>query len=340
MPNFFFLGRELTKVLCLCVLICSASLLARAAETVPTPPVPSVVKNPEPEPVPDAQQVLRSYLQVQEQLHSTLQAIDQARQASETAARQNAETLSTRLKFIEQALTTQREQVEAIKSSNSFTITVTSILGGIGLIGLLVTSVFLFRSMNRLAESTALSPPQLSLGPASHFGETLMLNGPELASGRLLGALERLEKRILDMENKALLPNRPATFANGNPPIVLADSEGNGQLVGDGERLSLLLAKGQALLHMDKVEEAITTFDEVLTADARNGEALLKKGAALERMKKLEEAIHCYDQAIATNQSMTLAYLYKGGVYNQMERFSEALECYEQALRTQQRAAV
>ncbi len=62
-----------------------------------------------------------------------------------------------------------------------------------------------------------------------------------------------------------------------------------------------------------------------------------KKGMALERLGKLDEAIDCYDRAIALDNSMTMAYLNKGGVFNRLERYGEALQCYEKALRAQQK---
>jgi len=102
-------------------------------------------------------------------------------------------------------------------------------------------------------------------------------------------------------------------------------------------RITGLLGKGQSLLNVDKAEEALACFDEVLMLDARNAEALVKKGTALERLRKLDEAIECYDRAIAADSSMTIAYLYKGGLFNRLERFTEAMECYEKALRTQEK---
>ena len=102
-------------------------------------------------------------------------------------------------------------------------------------------------------------------------------------------------------------------------------------------RITGLIGKGQSLLNVDKAEEALACFDEVLTLDAQNAEALVKKGTALERLRKLEEAIECYNRAIVADGSMTIAYLYKGGLFNRLERFTEAMECYEQALRTQEK---
>jgi tetratricopeptide (TPR) repeat protein len=235
--------------------------------------------------------------------------------------------------------------METMQKSNRFMLVGAGIFGGIGILALVFTAWFVFRAMNRLSEIAATFPMGHALGApqatvALGAGETRLVG---FASGeppgpRLLGAIERLEKRIHDLENTAQSPsaadNNPGDD-NGKNATSLnrADSE-------IAEKISLLLGKGQALLHMDQPESAVACFEEVLNLEPKHAEALIKKGTALERLKRLEEAIECYDGAIAANNSMTLAYLYKGGVFNQLERFSEALECYEQALRTQQKAVV
>lgn len=291
--------------------------------------------------------VLRSYLQLQEQLHSALLAIEQTKQQADEAARKNTEMLSARLKLIEQALTTQQERdSDALKKFNKATVTIAGILGAVGLLALILTIAFLFRAMKRLGQVAA-SLPALTMGQPQMLtqGGTGVLAGGEMPGNRLLLALEKLEKRIHEMEAKAFLPHQEV-HANGNgkqhsdDAAIHADFEEALPRGENTDHVSLLLGKGQALMHMDKLENAIQCFDEVITLDPKNCEALVKKGTALEKLKRLEEAIHCYDQAIAANNGMTLAYLYKGGVFNQLEKFSEALECYEQALKSQQKPAL
>jgi hypothetical protein len=295
----------------------------------------------------NSDQVLRTYLQLQEQLHSALLAIEQTKQQTDDAAKKNAEMIAARLTMIEQALTGQnKREAEEMRKSYKTSMTVAGTIGAVGLLALVLTIAVLFRAMKRVAQVAASLPPALTMGHASIFtdGAPALTEG-EMPAGRLLGALERLEKRIQDMETKSLLPNGNGSNGNGKHRNGGVHAEGPvldaGRAEADEktEQVTLLLGKGQALLHMDKVEAAIECFDEVIALDPNNSEVLVKKGSALEKLKKLEDAIGCYDKAIALNGSLTLAYLYKGGVFNQLERFSEALECYEQALRTQQKAA-
>lgn len=295
----------------------------------------------------------RAYLQLQEQLHTALLAIEQgrreadtnaqrnkeavehARQDTEATARRSAELINARLRVIEQTLTNQHDNaVEAMQKSNRFIIALASVFGGIGFVAMLLTAFCLWRALTRVAQITSSLQPlhpmnvhPLGAGLGGPDAPFVTLNGPEMSSSRLLGAIERLEKRIQELERSAPLPT--ATV------ITAAQLE-------DGEpetRMVALLSKGQGYLDLNDPEKALTCFDQALDLVPNNPEALVKKGSALEQLKRLEEAIECYDKAIATDDGLTVAYLHKGAVFNQLERFSEALECYEQALRTQQKTA-
>jgi tetratricopeptide (TPR) repeat protein len=148
-------------------------------------------------------------------------------------------------------------------------------------------------------------------------------------------SVENPDAELLDDQNPNGNSNGAHIMANGNSapePIVTTRSP-------ESEQAAILLTKGQSLLDVEKVEEALECFEQALALEPKNPEALVKKGAALEKMRKLIEAIECYDLAIAADSTMTIAYLYKGGLCNRLERFNEALQCYEQALRTQEKRA-
>ena len=300
----------------------------------------------------NSQDMLRGYLQLQEQLHATQLAIEHNRTQAEAAAEQNAKALAARLSSIEQTLASQRAQeLEAMQSSNKLILFVAGVFAVLGFLAMLFMAYFQWRTINRLAEFAAALPIAHVLGagaPVAALGagdaRLVSLGAPDQSSQRLLGALERLDKRIYELEHSAhpVLPqgsslNQEAldtpTPSNGvAAPAASAAAAG----APDAERITVLLGKGQSLLNLDQPEEAVACFDEVLALDANHAEAQVKKGAALERLRKLDEAIVCYDRAIAADGSLTVAYLYKGGLFNRMERFNEALECYEQALRTQE----
>src|SRR5262245_2925400 len=61
---------------------------------------------------------LRTYLQLQEQLHATQMALERNRQESEALAAKNAEAVAARFKVIEEALTAKRvDELNNMKSS-------------------------------------------------------------------------------------------------------------------------------------------------------------------------------------------------------------------------------
>jgi hypothetical protein len=330
----------------LVITLVSLSAACQEAETHSPPGIPGGAGDT------NSSEILRGYLLLQEQLHATQLAIEQNRTEAEAAAEQNAKTVSARLAEIEQALAAQRAQEsETLQHSNRMMLLLAGLFAAFGFLAMLFMSYFQWRTINRLAGIASTLPMAHALGagpPVAALGigdaQLASLGAPEQAGQRLLGALERLEKRIHELEQSERLPlpqNIPQNQeAQAPPPLAVGEEMGSATApAADSPQapdVPTLLAKGQSLLNVGQVGEAIECFDQVLALDAKHPEALVKKGAALERLHKLDEAIACYDRAIAVDGSLTVAYLHKGGLFNRMERFNEALECYEQALRTQE----
>jgi tetratricopeptide (TPR) repeat protein len=290
-------------------------------------------------------EALRSYLQLQEQLHATQLALERNRLEAETLAARNAEAVNLRLQLIEQAVSAQRlRELDAMQSTNRLLLTLAGSLAGVGFLAMLLTAYLQWRAVNRLADfTTVLAGPRGALRPVATDLPLASPNAAEQSSERLLGALNRLEERIHQLEHHTQLPlseKSPPVVAPapGSLPAPAVPVDANGEDE-SRSRLSLLLAKGESLLGMDKATEALACFEEVLAAEPNHAEALVKKGLALAQLRRLDEALTCYDRAIAADDSFTIAYLHKGGLFNQMERYEEALQCYEQALRTQEKPA-
>jgi tetratricopeptide (TPR) repeat protein len=303
----------------------------------------------------NSNETLRSYLQLQEQLHATQLALEHNRQESEALAARNAEAVAVRFKAIEEALTTQRiTELEAMKgsmetlersmeSNNRMLMTVAGTIASVGFLVLLLTAYLQWRSVNRLAEFTAMVQSARNALPPPGQAEAQLLGAGDVtqAGGRLSSALSQLEKRILELEHTTHEPVDTKAIAAGVLTGETAHPNGasseNGQH-GQTDHHSVLLAKGQSLLNMDKAAEALECFAEILQAEPDHAEALVKKGIALEELRQMDEALQCYDRAIAANGDLTIAYLQKGGLFNRLERYEEALQCYEQALHAQEKA--
>ncbi|PWU10559.1 MAG: hypothetical protein C5B50_25150 [Verrucomicrobia bacterium] len=326
---------------------------------------PSVLRADDPPPQPAtaktddtaAQQALRSYLQLQEQLNAAKLALERNQKEAELSATKDAEALSAKLQAIEQSLSSeQSRELKAMQSSNRVMLVVAGSFAAIGFLAMVLMAWFQWRTVNRLAAISTGLPAMHGLGPGAVLpalgmgepgsveavsaramlgpgGSTPVTVAPaEQSSQRFLGALEQLEKRINELEHRG--PSDSHQSNGGDNGSREASEPSAAASDPDAGRIKLLMGKGESLLNLDNAEGALECFEEILSIKPDQADALLKKGSALERLGKPDEAIDCYDKAIAADS--TIAYLYKGGLFNRMERFDEALECYEQALRKQQ----
>ena len=302
---------------------------------------------------------LRSYLQLQEQLHATQLALERNRQETEALAAKNAEAVSARFKAIEDALTSKRiTELESMKSSietlersmesnnrstvsnNRLVLTVAVTIAAVGFLVLLLTGYLQWRSVSRLAEFAAVIQSARAALPAG-TAEAQLLGAGDVAQagGRLSSVLAQLEKRILELEHTTHPSVEAKVITAGTDSLALPHTNGeSGENGEEAEQDTVLLAKGQSLLGLDKAAEALECFEEVLKVEPNHAEALVKKGIALEELRRMDEALQCYDRAIAANGELTIAYLQKGGLFNRLERYEEALQCYEQALHAQEKA--
>jgi tetratricopeptide (TPR) repeat protein len=324
-----------------------------------------------------SQHVVQSYQQLQEEQRSMLiaieqarqdaasatRAVEQARQDAEATAKRNSEEVEARLNRIEQSVTAEREhELETVRLSQRSTLITVGIFAGLGFLGILFFVVFLLRIMNRRTETiiaqftgqmlgTGFTPAALTAGG----GQMVPASRVEQSTARFVNTIERLEKRINELEGTSEPtpndePSEPKNPADPSSSTVeshvepsepeTAASRAKTEKAERDARIALLLGKGQALLSLQQADTALVCFDEAIALDSTIAEAFIKKGVALEKLGKLDEAIDCYDRAIALDDSMTMAYLNKGGVFNRLERYGEALQCYEQALRAQQKPSI
>ena len=292
----------------------------------------------------NSQQMLRAYLQLQEQLHLTQLAIEQNRNEARETAAQNSELLAGRIHALEQALDLQRtRELETMQSSNRVLLAIAGSFAAIGFLAMLLSSFFQWRIFNRLALLPSGLASQVPPGIPRQVGPgerpVITVDPAEQSSLRLLGAVEQLEKRLSQLEHTTHAPagEESSEQSGGNGSARSGENSGVGSRSVQDERVARLLAQGQAMLNQDDVRAALGCFEEVLSLDPHNAEAWVRKGTALERLQQLDQAAECYDRAIQADSMLTVAYLHKGGLFNRMERFNEALECYEKALRTQEK---
>jgi tetratricopeptide (TPR) repeat protein len=298
-------------------------------------------------------ELLKSYLQLREHLQATQLAIASSRVEAETAERNQTVGLAEKLEAIKSAmdadrertrLESQRAQVQRAETErqqlerlNRTILWIAGIVGSVAFLAVVVGPLLQWRAINRLTQVVAsLSRPGALTQPAPATTESRGSDQAVVASTqRVQAMIDRMERRISELENTADRPSPTGTVATTSTYI---SAQPNPRTVSSNDhatRIRLLLGNGHALLAAGKAKEAIGCYNEVLKLDLNHAEALVKRGAALERLKQDDEAIQCYDRAIRADAKMTLAYLYKGGVCNRLERYEEASRCYEQALRTE-----
>ena len=169
---------------------------AFAAETDSVSPPPSA----------DAatQAVVNGYLQIQEQLHATLLAIENNRQQAEAEAATNAAALTARIQALEQTIADQRaSEIEAARKTQQLALFMAGAFGLIGLGIMLLMVYFQWRVFTQLIKITTRQPSAFALGnnralPLVEAANELAAPGRaavESSNARLLGAVERLEKR-------------------------------------------------------------------------------------------------------------------------------------------------
>lgn len=323
---------------------------APAAKNVPTSVNPAATSASSSSDAASQAELLKSYLHVREQLHDAELAIANNRLEAEAAARAQAAAIAEKLDSIKTTIAAEREhqaadaqraaaeqerQRLASQESNRIILWIAVSFGGVGLLTMLATAVLQWRGIKRMAEVTA-QHPQLPMSAQQNW-LTARNSGPvggvvALSNQRLMSVIDRMERRILELETTAAHP--PAVSA-GEPAVEGGTPKTTPVALDQAARIAALLGKGRSLLNANKAAEAVECYDEILAIEANHPEALVKKGSALERLNQDLQAIECYDRAIQADRNLALAYLSKGGVFNRLQRFDEAVECYEKALQVE-----
>ncbi len=298
------------------------------------------------------QELLRSVQDLQQQLQATRRALDQARLESSVMAASNAAVLAERLRGLEAAVDSRREQdLKTMTAANQTLLIVFVSLAILVVLAVLFGVWMQMQATRRLAEAAALlrapraleteAPPR-TLGQ----GETVTVSSdPARQAGgalqdslqRLLLRMERIEESVSDQSGRNS-GRRPASMVSETASALEAPAA-TSPVLPQGAIQAHALIEGQILLDQGQAQEALDRFEAALAADPENTELLVKRGMAHERLQQMDEALASYDRALALNNSLTTAYLLKAGVLSRLKRESEAFDCYQMALRHQPKPA-
>lgn len=300
-------------------------------------------------------ELLKSYMRVLQQLHDAELTIANNKLTAEIAARAQAVAYEEKIEALRATFAVEREHMAAeakaaaasqerqrISSdeTNRIIIWIAVAFGGVGLLTILATSLLQWLGLKRITQVAAAPVPAAQPWLSSGKGNTPS-DAVALSNQRLISVIDRMERRILELEHSATPALPPETPGNSTGAAAAASTRNPASSTSErAAQIAELLNKGRALLNVNKAQEAVECYDELLALDANHAEALVKKGSALERLQRDQDAIDCYNRAIEADRTMALAYLSKGGVFNRLQRFDEAVECYEKALQAEKQGEI
>ena len=111
------------------------------------------------------EQLVRTCLQIQEQLRATQLALEQNRLEAKAAAAQNAEALSRGLQVLQETFLAERARdLEGMQRSNRFILIVAGTVAALGFLVMLIITCLQWRMSKGLAEISAGLPPAIGVG--------------------------------------------------------------------------------------------------------------------------------------------------------------------------------
>ncbi len=96
--------------------------------------------------------------------------------------------------------------------------------------------------------------------------------------------------------------------------------------------VSELMRKGFSFIAMQKWQEALKCYGEVIEIDPLNKRAWYNKGYTYKRLEKWHEAVECYDKALELDPFSNVIWNDKGTVLLKLGKVEEALFCYDKAV--------
>ena len=292
-------------------------------------------------------ELLRSYLQMRDQLHATQLAVVNNRVEAETAARAQVAAITEKLEAIKAVMATERErhqsetqrlqaererqQLEEQRSIRTV-LWAAAAFGGLGLLAMLIMPLFQWRAITRMAE-VATSRPALP-SPSSHAWVADENGGGTdqtvvRSNQRLTAVVERMEQRILELEHTAVPP-----LPIGSTSLPIGSDSARRSPVAVTDEPDLPRRNGHGTDHSPSIGAAPDHT-------ARNGGAadhaaqitlLLAKARALATTNRAQEAVACYDEILKLDPNHPEALVKKGAALERLMRNEEAIRCYDRAI--------
>jgi predicted O-linked N-acetylglucosamine transferase (SPINDLY family) len=187
------------------------------------------------------------------------------------------------------------------------------------------------RDLQRHQEALASYQRALRLRPG--LREALLGAGEALITlGQLSQARTRCEEALAgDADDVDALHLRARiSLQERHPAAALADLDR--ALALRPEAGALLIARGNALCGLDRLEEALSVYRHAQRLLPQDAEPALNEGHALILLHRPEEALGCYERAIALSPDYAKAHQYRSDTLRALKRPEEALAACARAL--------
>jgi len=184
--------------------------------------------------------------------------IERIRKETEASLRRLAAGMDTKVELLTQAFASERErELQVLQESNRFALASAGIMTGLLLLGIVFVGWISVRAVNRLAGNMARPERSTSaLKPAALESQAaLQLTGTTVQETRmrLQNAIDRLERRLLDLEQTANpFPAAAQTtpLSAARTPVLPSGSKSTAVRLAKTTGVSLTLGEGESLIFL------------------------------------------------------------------------------------------
>jgi tetratricopeptide (TPR) repeat protein len=303
-------------------------------------------------------ELLKAYLQLRDQLHTTQLAIASSRAEAEATSRAQAAALAEKMESIKATLAAERDRQQAererqqaererqqaeMQRTNERVLWIAGVFGGVGLLALFLMPMYQMRAIHRITELAAIRPqlpapnPHAALLPSETAALTPSDQAVTGSSQRLISALNRMEQRIMELEATASAPIK--TPKAEPPPSAAPTSHATISMVAVSPTAKTV---NEPPVPPAPSPAPVQASAPVATPPARTAAdddqaawiaVLLNKARTLLAANKPLDAIACYDEILKLNRCEPDALVQRGAALERLNRFEEAIECYDRAIK-------
>jgi tetratricopeptide (TPR) repeat protein len=151
-------------------------------------------------------------------------------------------------------------------------------------------------------------------------------------AGRLVEA-EKVYRQVLDIQSDqfdSLHYLGVILFQRGDPAAAVEQIDR--ALKRNPNDAAALNNRGNALLALRRLEEALASYDRALALQPTHADAQCNRGAALHALKRYEEALAACDRTIVLQPDYADAHSNRGNTLRELRRYNEAIAACDRAL--------